>query len=143
MARAFIDGCQREMIRQQEERGAYRAEKQSIWGMGNLTEADRHILFPFKDTGPVHIYFISLNTIHPTTDKGCFLNIIQVHFRQPYSVLVHNNLLSPRNLLCIGNADTEIPSLALPLREPQCVTGSTQYTQQKLCLALSKIQPLK
>lgn len=59
-------------IRQQEERGASRAEKQLIGEMGNLTGADRHILFPFKHTGPAHIYFIFLNTAHPTTDKGCF-----------------------------------------------------------------------
>lgn len=84
MARAFIDECPQEVIRQQEERGAYRAEKQLLWEMGNLTEAHRHILFPFKDTGPVHIYFISLNTIHPTTDKECFLNVSQAHFRQPF-----------------------------------------------------------
>lgn len=117
-------------IRQQEERGASRAEKQLIGEMGNLTGADRHILFPFKHTGPAHIYFIFLNTIHPTTDKGCFLNIIQVRFRQTYSVLVHGDLLSLKNLLRVGNADSDTidgPSLE---RTPKVDQRSTQDTQQ-------------
>lgn len=130
MARAFIDRCQGKMIRQQEETGAYRAEKQLIGEMGNLTEADQHILFPFKDTGPAHIYFIFLNTIHPATDKGCFLNIIQVRLRQTYLVLVHGDLLGLRNLLGAGNADSDTidsPSLE---RTPNVYQGSAQDTQQ-------------
>jgi hypothetical protein len=43
IARAFIDRCLREMIRQQEERGACGAGKQLVWEMGTLTEADRPI----------------------------------------------------------------------------------------------------
>lgn len=117
-------------IRQQEERGASRAEKQLIGEMRNLTGADRHILFPFKHTGPAHIYFIFLNTIHPTTDKGCFLNIIQVRFRQTYSVLVHGDLLSLRNLPRIENADSDTIDGPSPERTPNVYQGSTQDTQQ-------------
>lgn len=137
MARAFVDGCQREMIRQQEGTGAYRAEKQLIWEMGNLTEADRHILFPFKDTGPAHSNFSFLNTVHPTTDKGCFLNIIQVRFRQTYSVPVHGDLLSLRNLLRVGNADSDTIDGPPLERTPNVYQGSTQDTQQAETEAVS------
>lgn len=124
MARAFFAGCQRVMIRQQEETGAYRAEEQLTGEMGNLREADRRILFPFEDTGPGHIYFIFLNTIHPATDKECFLNIIQVRFRQTYSVLVHGDLLSLRNLLRRRKCGASLE------RTPNVYQGSTQDTQQ-------------